>query len=125
MTWLLIAYDGSDRATQAVLAAGQLFPGAHAIVLSVAHDPWDPEPAPVTTSTLAGRAVVPARRAGTSTARAIAQRGCDVAIAAGLAAEPVSLAGGRPAIQICRAARHHDVDLIVCGNTAIRPPGAP
>lgn len=114
MTWLLIAYDGSERATHALLAAGRLFPGARAIVLSVADD-RDPEPAPVTTLTLAGRAVVPARRSRTSTARAIAQRGCDFATAAGLDAEPVALAGGRPAIQLSRAARHHDVDLIVCG----------
>jgi nucleotide-binding universal stress UspA family protein len=121
MTWLLIAYDGSDRATQALQAAGRLFPGARAIVLSVAHDPWDPEPAPATTLTLAGRASVPARRAGTSTARAIAQRGCDFATAAGLDAEPVPLAGGRPAIQICRAARRHDVDLIVCGTHGHSP----
>ena len=42
MTWLLIAYDGSDRATQTLQAAGRPFPAARAIVLSVAHDPRDP-----------------------------------------------------------------------------------
>ena len=75
----------------------------------------------MTTLTLARRASVPARRAGTSTARAIAQRGCDIATAAGLDAEPVPLAGGRPAIQICRAARRHEVDLIVCGTSRLLP----
>jgi nucleotide-binding universal stress UspA family protein len=115
MTWLLIGYDGSERAAEAVLAAGRMFPGARAIVLSVAHDPWDLEPPPRTTPTLAGPLVATERRNGLSTARAIAQRGCDIAAAAGLDAEPVPLAGGRPAIQICRAARRHDVAAIVCG----------
>jgi hypothetical protein len=55
MTRLLIAFDGSDRAAEAVLAAARLFPGAEAIVLSVANDPWDLDPVPVTTLTLAGR----------------------------------------------------------------------
>jgi nucleotide-binding universal stress UspA family protein len=115
MTSLLIAYDGSHRAAEATVVAARLFPGARAIVLSVAHDPWDPEPAALTTLTLAGPAVTPARRGGTSTARAIAQRGCDRAGRAGLSTELLALAGGRPAIKICRAARRHDVDLIVCG----------
>jgi nucleotide-binding universal stress UspA family protein len=115
MTRLLIAFDGSDRAAEAVLAAARLFPGAEAIVLSVANDPWDLDPVPVTTLTLAGRAIPPARRSGTSTARGIAQRGCDLAQDAGLDAEPVSLPGGRAAVQICRAARRHDVDAIACG----------
>jgi nucleotide-binding universal stress UspA family protein len=115
MTWVLIGYDGSDRAAEAVLAAGRLFPGARAVVLSVAHDPWAPEPPPRTTLTLAGPLVTTERRTGLSTARAIAQRGCDLAAAAGLEAEPVALGGGRPANQICRAARRHDVAAIVCG----------
>lgn len=84
-------------------------------MLSVAHDPWNLEPAPLPSLALAGPAVTPTRRAGTSTARAIVQRGCDLADRAGLDAEPLPLAGGRPAIEICRAARRHDVDAIVCG----------
>lgn len=115
MTWLLLAFDGSYRAAEAVRTAGRLFPGARAIVLSVAHDPWDPEPARAGTLTLAGPAVGRLERGGTATARATAQRGCRLAGAAGLDAEPLALEGGRPARQICRAARTHDVDVIVCG----------
>jgi nucleotide-binding universal stress UspA family protein len=118
MTWLLLAYDGSDPASRAVLAAGRLFPGAHAIVLSVAHDPWDPHPAPTPALSFAGPAVGRVERSGSSPARAIAQRGCDLAGSVGLDAEPVALPGGRPARQLCRAARRHDVDAIVCGTHA-------
>lgn len=118
MTRLLIAFDGSDRAAESVLAAGRLFPGARAVVLSVANDPWYVEPAPSTALTLAGPAIPPAQRSGTSAARAIAERGCDLAEAAGLDAEAIGLPGERPAHEIHRAALRHGVDAIICGTHA-------
>ncbi len=111
---LLLCFDGSPDAAEAIRRAGALMPGREALVLSVAipaeagfpleplgeivgrlsgvYDEWDEIAAEV--------------------AERHAQAGCALALAVGLQARPLT-AIGKPAAAILRVAAEYDVGLIV------------
>jgi nucleotide-binding universal stress UspA family protein len=118
MTTVLIGYDGSDEAREAVAAAGRLFPGARGLVATV----W----ASVEPVADAARAALPddvistgvrsLDDAAETTARAVADDGAALATEAGLAAEALAVRAGTRVWQaLVAAADEHDVDAVVVG----------
>jgi nucleotide-binding universal stress UspA family protein len=111
---VLIAYDGSEEAIEALEFAAALLPRARAVVLTV----WKPmieealSPAakpPVTD--LAG-----ANQHQREAARQLAREGARLAAAAGLTAEPLTLEADGPVwAAIDSVAQDRDAVLIVCG----------
>jgi nucleotide-binding universal stress UspA family protein len=111
---VLLCYDGSDAATDAVAYAAALLPGARALVVSV----WKP----VAEEGLAPAAKPPPSDAADvnadsrEAALALARLGARQATAAGLDAEPVAAEVlGRTWEGIELVAEEHDAQLIVCG----------
>ena len=114
---LVICYDGSPDAVEAIGYAGRLLPGAPAIVVTV----WKP----IVEELLAGPAEAPPisdpveanerqRRAATDLAREGARR----AAAAGLRAEPrVVMAEGSLWEAVEEVAQEHGAGLIACGTS--------
>jgi nucleotide-binding universal stress UspA family protein len=113
---LLICFDGSDEAAEAIRRVGALMPGREALVLSVAIPAKDELPLdPV--SDLVGHYSGLYREwdeAVLELARQQSRRGCQLATDAQLHAEPVT-AVGKAAATILRIAEEHDVALIVLG----------
>jgi nucleotide-binding universal stress UspA family protein len=113
---LLLCFDGSAEAADAIRAAGALLPGHDALVLTVAtparHElPFDP------IGDLAGRMSHLYRdwdEAANEIAHAEAQRGCGIAREAGLDAHTL-VASGKPVPTILRVAEEHDAEVIVLG----------
>jgi nucleotide-binding universal stress UspA family protein len=119
---LLVCYDGSDDAKQAIESAARLFPGCAALVLHV----WEPlkevasvPPVPGLHGVLeAGLAEMD--EAGEELSRQTAAEGADRARAAGLEAEPLPVrAPGRAWRNILRLAGEHDVGAIVIGQRGV------
>ena len=118
---LLIAFDGSAAAEAAVRAAGALFPGARATVLTI----HEPTISPATTFRAGGALVSPElverrltelERELVAEAEAAAADGVRLAEAAGLIAEPAVAPGERqPWEPILAAAAQRDADVVVCG----------
>ena len=119
---LLIAFDGSAAAEAAVRAAGALFPGARATVLTI-HEPV----VRVVTAFRAGgglmapdlveRNVTQLERELVAEAEAAAGEGARLAEAAGLVAEPAVAPGERqPWEPILAAAAERGADVVVCGS---------
>lgn len=113
---LLLCFDGSEAAAEAIRCAGELLPGHEALVLTVstpaeAELPLDP------VGDLVGR-MSGLYRDWDEIANELAERharnGCELAAAAGLNARPLTVAG-KPAHTILRVADSHDVALIVLG----------
>lgn len=113
---VLLCFDGSEHAAQAIRAAGALFPGRDALVLSVAIPAKDELPLdPV--SDLIGRLSRLYREwdeMAADLATRQAQHGCELAAEAGLHARPLT-ATGKAAPTILRAGDEHDAELIVLG----------
>jgi nucleotide-binding universal stress UspA family protein len=119
---LLIAFDGSSAAEAAVRAAGALFPGAHATVLTI----HEPAIGPVTTFRAGGALMSPelVQRSLTeleqdlvAEAEAAAAEGGRLAQAVGLAAEPaVAPEQHQPWEPILAAAAERGADVVVCGS---------
>jgi nucleotide-binding universal stress UspA family protein len=124
---LLIAFDGSAAAEAAVRAAGALFPGARATVLTI----HEPAVSPVTTFRAGGALMSPelVERHLTdlgqelvAEAEAAAAEGVRLAEAAGLVAEPAVAPGERqPWEPILAAAAERSADLVVCGTRGRGP----
>ena len=111
---ILICFDGSKEAEDAIRQAGALMPGREALVLSVAVPAKDELPLdPV--SDLVGRfsgLYGEWDEAVTELAQQQARHGCQLAADANLHAQPVT-AAGKAAPTILRIAEEHDVALIV------------
>ena len=124
---LLIAFDGSAAAEAAVRAAGALFPGARATVLTI----HEPAISPMTTFRAGGALMAPEliernltelERELVAEAEAAAADGARLAEAAGLGAEPAVAPGERqPWEPILAAAAERDADVVVCGTRGRGP----
>src|SRR5215218_4690321 len=118
---LLIAFDGSAAAEAAVRAAGALFPGARATVLTIR----EPAPSAATTFRVGGALMSPElvernltalEQELVADAEAAAGEGVRLAEAAGLSAMPAVATGPRhPWEPILAAAEEHDADVVICG----------
>ena len=121
---VLLCFDGSEPAQAAIAAAGELFAGREALVVSVATAardelPFDP------VSDLVGR--LSGLYSDWDDAVGIlaerhARDGCEIAGQAGLHARPVT-AVGRTAATILRLADEHDAAVIVLGASGHHAPG--
>lgn len=116
---ILIAYDGSDGAKAAIAAAGELFPGRRAVVLSV----WRSAAAAAPASLIAIPAGVATRAyeqldsESEQQARAMAAEGAAEAEAAGLDAAGVAVLNhGQVWATIVNAGDEEDVAAIVVGS---------
>ena len=124
---LLIAFDGSAAAEAAVRAAGALFPGARATVLTI----HEPAISPATTFRAGGALMSPElvernltelERELVAEAEAAAADGVRLAEAAGLSAEPAVAPGERqPWEPILAAAAERNADVVVCGTRGHGP----
>jgi nucleotide-binding universal stress UspA family protein len=121
---VLLCFDGSEPATAAITAAGSLFEGREALVLSVATAakdelPFDP------VSDLVGRLsglYSDWDDAVGTLAEHHARHGCALAENAGLHPRPLT-AVGRTAATILRVADQHDAAVIVLGASGHHAPG--
>lgn len=122
---VILAYDGSPAAGEAIRLAGALVGGGPAIVATA----WEPVggrwPGPVRAAL---RAAVPDADAVDRTlqeeARAVAERGVGLADAAGFSARAVALeAAGGPAAALARLAATRKAGLIAAGTRRRRAPG--
>lgn len=116
---IVLAYDGSPSSRAAVAAAGRLLPSAEALVVDVVGGLGRVE------SSVA-RAALPdeviktgaarLRETALAAARERAEEGAELAVAAGLRAEPCAVAvDGAVVAGLLRAAEDHDAQLIACG----------
>jgi len=118
----LLCFDGSSQSAHAIRAAGDLLAVRDALVLSVAvpaKDSFALDPL----GDLVGRVTRVYRdldEIGTRLAVEQAQRGCELADAAGLNARPITHVG-KPAQAILDVADAHEVSVIVLGSR--RHPG--
>ena len=119
---LLVCYDGSEDAKQAIDSAARLFPGRAALVVHV----WEPlkevasvPPVPGLHRVLeAGLAEMD--QEGEEVSRQTAAQGAERAKAAGLEAESLAVqAPGRAWRNILRLAREHEVGAIVIGQRGV------
>jgi nucleotide-binding universal stress UspA family protein len=113
---LLLCFDGSEEAAEAIRRAGALMPGREAVVLTVAVPAGDQLPLDPL-SDLVGRFSGLYRDWDESVAELAehqARRGCELAAESGLAPRPLT-ATGKAAPTILRIADEQDVDVIVLG----------
>lgn len=121
---ILIAYDGSKAARAAVAEAGQLLPGAKAVVL------YARQPLETVAAHLEGHPALEQVRqldaAATDASERLAAEGADVAQAAGLDATPrvASMPQAVASEAIVEAADELDARLIVLGSRGRRGVGA-
>ena len=119
MTRLLIGYDGTDTARAAIAAAGNLFPGAEAVVASVHPRPPSPEAGAlariVLPDTMIREGIQRIREQAQEHANAMAQNGRALAQAAGLQATAEVLIGLSAWRELRAAADSANVDVVVCG----------
>lgn len=112
---VLLCYDGSDDAYEAIARAGPLLADRRAIVLNVYRHAG--EAAIPIGGVPVGRPPAEVEEATVDYARETARRGCDIARGAGFDAEPhVVEARGRIADTILHFAAEHDVEAIVVGS---------
>jgi len=111
---VLLCFDRSEHASDAIRAAGALFPGHDPLVLGVAVPAKDELPLDPL-SDLIGRLSGLYREWDETVAELAdrhALRGCELAAKAGLHARPLT-AVGKPAATILRVADEHDAAVIV------------
>lgn len=113
---ILLCDDGSDPARRAIAAAGELFGGGPALVISV-WEPYRPGPLEAVGGAMALTTgfVQEYDEAAVKLASETAAEGVRVASAAGFDAQPL-VARGRPREAIVEAARTHGARAIVIGN---------
>jgi nucleotide-binding universal stress UspA family protein len=113
---VLLCFDGSEVAAEAIRRAGELLPGRAALVLTVS-TPAELELPIAPIGDLVGR-VSGLYREWNEIANEVAEEhahnGCRLAAEAGLDARPLTVAG-KPADTILRVADSHDAALIVLG----------
>ena len=116
---ILIGYDGSDTAGDAIRAAGRLLPGAQAVIAHVRGERLHPEGANVARVALPDAVIASSlrqyERAAAERADRIVAEGVALAGAAGLAATPAVIAHHVPSRALAATAVEHDVAAIVCG----------
>jgi nucleotide-binding universal stress UspA family protein len=119
---ILICYDGSDDAKQAVARAGDLFPSQPAIVLHV----WEPLKEVASVPPVPGlygmleAGLEEMDRIGDEVSARTAAEGVEQAKGVGLDAEPLSVStSGRAWRNILKVARDRDVQAIVVGQRGI------
>jgi nucleotide-binding universal stress UspA family protein len=113
---LLLCFDGSEVAAEAIRRAGELLPGHEALVLTVSI-PAELELPLAPVGDLVGRAsglYEEWNEIANEVAEQHAHNGCRLAAEAGLKARPLTVAG-KPADSILRVADSHDAALIVLG----------
>jgi len=119
---ILICFDGSANARQAIAQAGELFPDRPALVLHVwesLRDVASAPPVPGLSGLLQG-GLDEMDRIGHEISQKTADDGARLAADAGLKAEALSVqAPGRAWPAILSAARQHDVAAIVMGRRGI------
>lgn len=116
---ILIAYDGSDGAEAAIEAAGRLFAGRRAVVVSVWHSVAGAAPASLIAipANVAGQAYEQLDREARERSDDMAGTGAAAARAAGLDATAVGvLCHGQIWATIADAGEQHDADVIVMGS---------
>ena len=116
---ILIAYDGSDGARAAIAAAGELFPGRRAVVLSVWHSAAAAAPASLIAipAGVATRAYEQLDSESEQQAGAMAAEGAAEAKAAGLDAAGIAVLNhGQAWATIVNAGDKEDVAAIVVGS---------
>jgi nucleotide-binding universal stress UspA family protein len=116
---ILIGYDGSAPARDAIARAGELFPSSDALVLTVAEpvQAWpDHDPGGVIGTTIARATGLVAELddIAAEVAAKTAAEGAALATAAGLRATPLTLAG-EPGTVIVETAVERDAPVIVLG----------
>jgi nucleotide-binding universal stress UspA family protein len=120
MTSLLIAYDGSAPAADAIRSAAALFPGADALVLTVRREPLTPQMADaarirIPDASIAG-ATMAFERAVDADAESTASDGVRVAMGAGLTATSRVVTGpSNPWREVRDAAAAIGADVVVSG----------
>jgi nucleotide-binding universal stress UspA family protein len=119
MNPILIGYDGSALARDAIARAGELLPGADAVVLTVAEPvrTWpDHDPGGVIGTTIARATGLVAEldEIAADVATKTAGEGAALACEAGLRATPLALPG-EPGLVIVETAAERDVSTIVLG----------
>ena len=117
---LLIGYDGSEPAGDAIRAAGRLLPGADAVVAHVRGERVDPDGATLARVALPDAVITSSLRdyehAAAATAGRIVAAGVALAEEAGLAATPALVAHHTPWRGLAAEAAEHGVAAIVCGS---------
>ena len=117
MNPLLVGYDGSDDAQEAIAGAGSLFPGARAVVVTA----WRPLVATLAHYPMSAAAPLPTDvteidRSFRESAEGTAAEGAERARSAGLDAEPAAVETDGPFWQaLVEAADRHDAAAIVVG----------
>lgn len=116
---VLICFDGSDGATQAIAASSRVLGTRSALVLTVAEppDPWELyDPAAVLSATVSklASARLGLEEIALGQATASNQQGVGLAGAAGFSAAG-EVVSGKPAEAICHAAAESGAELIVMG----------
>lgn len=123
---VLVCYDGSENAQEAIAAAGRLFPGLAAVVLHV----WEPlrevaSPPPI--PGLQGMLMAgldEMDETGHELSEKVAAEGAERARDAGLDAHPLSVArSGRAWRNILDIADEHDARAIVVGQRGLSAAG--
>ena len=116
---ILIAYDGSEGAKAAIVAAGRLFEGQRAVVLSVWHSAAAAAPATVIgmPTGMAAQAYQQLDEEAERQGRAAADEGVEAAKAAGLDAVGITaLCRGQVWATIVDAAEKEDAQAVVLGS---------
>lgn len=116
---IVIAYDGSDHSDAAVTAAGELFPGRPAVVVSAWRTAADAVPASLVAipASVAHEAQVKMDATALDEAQALADEGAAKAADAGLRARGEAIeAHGVVWAAIVRAGAEHDAAAIVVGS---------
>lgn len=118
---VLIAFDGSAQAREAVRAAARLFPDATAIVLTAwrSIERASSMAKAALPESVIEQAVENLDRQTESEAIAQATSGADLAGASGLEASPETRCAQSPAAAILAAADEHDASVIVVGDRGL------
>ena len=121
MNPLVVGYDGSEDAQEAIAVAGRLFPGARAVVVTA----WRPLVATLAHYPMSATAPLPSEsveidRNFQTSAENSAAEGADRARSAGLDAEPGAFQTGGPFWEaLVEAADQHDAAAIVVGSRGL------
>jgi nucleotide-binding universal stress UspA family protein len=118
---LLLCYDGSDDATHAIERAGALFPGRHALVVTVWQPPSHRGGLARSGASSSVDTFVEVDRSVAEHAGRVANAGVRIANEAGLDAGPAAVeATGAVSTTILEIADRHDAATIVMGSRGLR-----
>ncbi len=117
---ILVAFDGSDHAKQAIrVAGGRLRPGGRALIATV-YEPLQKLPFVGVAGIPMDKQTVDAIYGGTrAAAQKVAEEGAALAHEAGFEAEPLAREGAPAWNVLVELAEERDVDLIVIGSRGL------